>query len=343
MRHRKILHYVHITILTLFVGLGLNLNVMPALAQDGQTPTYKGVDQSIRDFLCAPSETANSNALNICINRLYRFGITIGGIMLVFFVVLAGYFYIFGGESSKTKGKEIFQNSLTGIIILLLSYTLLRFINPNLTMFRPIQPGIFSAQMPGCEDLGFEKDCLIATAGVAQGTYGGSGNGSIVEVALREVGTSEPGNENRGPSIDKYFKGCSAGPGNYWCACFATWVYRQAGYDATMRKMSSTSGTLAIKAWAQKNNGQQMPDGKLIFISPTDVLSNNQPILPGDMIFWERGTTNDAAGHTFIAIGYEPSTKKIASVEGNVTGDSVRKLSKTITAKDFLGAMRIVK
>jgi hypothetical protein len=86
-----------------------------------------------------------------------------------------------------------------------------------------------------------------------------------------------------------------------------------------------------------------VPDGKLVYISPEDVLNNNAPILPGDIVFWERGTRTDVKGHTFIAVGYDPSTKTIASVEGNVGGDKVQKLTKVIKAGDFLGAMRIVK
>lgn len=311
-----------------------------------ELPVYNaGVDKSIRDYVCAPAEKSDGKDLVRCINRLYKFGVTVGALLLVFFVVYTGYLYIVGGQTGKEKAKGVLPNAIVGLVIFLGSYLLLYFINPSLVQFKPIQPPIFSASiLPSCEDLGFGADCIIATpGGGGQGSYGGSGNGSIVEIALREVGNGEPTNNNRGPNIDKYFKGCSAGPGNYWCACFATWVYRQAGLGKTMDAMPNTAGTLAINAWAKSKNGQSVPDGKIVWVSPDEAL-NGTPILPGDIVLWERGGANDSAGHTFIAVGYDPSTKTIASVEGNVSGDKVKKLNdKVIKRGDFLGAMRIVK
>lgn len=127
-----------------------------AQAQNG-IATYKGVDSSIKAFLCTPS--ADGYALYNCINRLYRFSIAFGAVMLVFFVVLAGYFYLTGDESGKTKGKEIFFKALLGMGILLFSYVFLRFLNPNLTMYKLIQPPIFNAQKVDCKSAGFGEGC----------------------------------------------------------------------------------------------------------------------------------------------------------------------------------------
>ncbi len=317
----------------------------PPVQKPTELPVYNaGVDRSIQDYLCTPSSPADGQDLQRCVNRLYRFGISAGALVVVFLIIYAGYIYITSDEAGKTKAKGYLKNSLTGMAIMLGSFVLLNFINPSLVAFKPIQPPIFSAAaLPTCEELGFADNCLVASGGSSQGNYSGSGNGSIVEIAMREVGNGEPTNNNRGPNIDKYFKGCSAGPGNYWCACFATWVYRQAGLGKTMDAMPNTAGTLAINAWAKGKNGQAVPDGKLVWVSPADALGG-APILPGDIVLWERGGPNDSAGHTFIAVGYDPGTKTIASVEGNVSGDKVKKLSnKVIKAGDFLGAMRIVK
>lgn len=147
------------------------------LAQlDKQSPTntlakYSGPEESIKQFLCTPSDDPKGFELYECINRLYRFGITIGALALVFFVVLAGYFYIVGGEQSKAKGKAILASAITGMLILLGSYTLLNFINPNLARFRTIQPPIFNAQLPKCEDIGFGANCVISTGENAGQTF----------------------------------------------------------------------------------------------------------------------------------------------------------------------------
>lgn len=154
-----------------------------AIAQTASTaidvPKYGGVQDSITQFLCTPSEgPADGKDLERCINKMYRFGISFGGIALVFFLVFAGYMYIMGGESGKTKAKGIVQNALVGLSLLLGSYVILYFINPSLTILKPIQPPIFTADnLPRCEDIGFEDTCVIDGTVVPSG---GSGRGEKV-------------------------------------------------------------------------------------------------------------------------------------------------------------------
>ncbi len=129
-------------------------------------PQYSGVQESIQAYLCTPSESADGQDLVRCINRMYRFGITAGAIVLVLMIVVAGYIYITSGETGKTRAKSIVMNSLVGMGILIGSYALLYFINPNLTTFRPIQPPIFTADnLPSCADLGItqDNDCAITS------------------------------------------------------------------------------------------------------------------------------------------------------------------------------------
>lgn len=355
MRYHKDKNKILFLTLILIINITFLSVASIAYGQSPDLPKYEGVEQSIQDFLCAPSEGSNANALTTCINRLYRFGITVGGIMLVFFIVLAGYFYLAGGESSKAKGKSIFQNALLGVIILLFSYTLLNFLNPNLAMFRPIQPPIFSANMPTCADLGLGENCLISLAGSTEGSYSGAGNGDIVAAARNEVDNPpqpklEQG-DNRGENIDKYFKGCSVGPGESWCACFAQWVYRQAGYGALMDVVRSAgnAGTRNWMEWAQKNNGQTIAGAKVLFISRDDVVSGKASFMPGDVAFIDRELPHpqDRFGHTFIIEAYDSATKKVSSIDGN---SSNRVKRNTYQADGmhkgvplFWGAMRVVK
>ncbi len=143
---------------------------------------YQGVDGSIRDYLCTPSEPADGKDLERCVGRLFRFGITAGALVLVFFVVIAGYLYLFSGESGKTKAKLYLKNSFAGMAVLLTSYLLLNFINPSLVMFKPIQPPIFDAKdLTNCEDLGFGEKCVGPEKG--SGSGGGSGGGSTVSAS----------------------------------------------------------------------------------------------------------------------------------------------------------------
>ncbi|HEX3099779.1 MAG TPA: transglycosylase SLT domain-containing protein [Patescibacteria group bacterium] len=151
-----------------------------------QVPEYKGVDQSIKDYLCVPDDNNLGNALVSCIGKVYRFGIAFGAIALVFFIVLAGYLYIAGGETSKQKGKLMFTTSLTGMLIILSSYVLLRFINPDLTAIKPIQTPIFTAaNLPKCEDVGYQGNCVLPSGQIQ--TSGGGTPGSAAEAQYKDL------------------------------------------------------------------------------------------------------------------------------------------------------------
>lgn len=170
-----------------------------------QLPVYNaGVDKSIQDYLCTPN--GQGTDLFDCVDRLYRFGVTAGAISIVFFIVYAGYIYITGGEASKTKAKQTIYSALTGMAILLGSYVLLSFINPNLVQIKTIQPPIFSAlELPSCEDIGFADKCIITAGGSSGQVFNpGSGDGK----AYGSHGCSPITNNNSPASIDNLSKSC---------------------------------------------------------------------------------------------------------------------------------------
>lgn len=141
--------------------------------------TGHGVDESISKYLCTPDPANLGTDLYNCISKLYRFGIAFGAVALVFFVVLAGYTYITGGEAAKEKGKSILISALTGMAIILSSYVLLSFINPDLVKIKPIQPPIFSASdLPKCEDVGLGVNCVLPNGQVTTGGAGTAGSAS---------------------------------------------------------------------------------------------------------------------------------------------------------------------
>lgn len=164
-------------------------------------PQYSGVEQSIQDYLCTPQ--GQGTDLVDCVGRLYRFSLTAGGIALIFFIVLAGYLYITSGEAGKGKAKNILLSAVTGMGILLGSFVLLNFINPNLTQIRTIQPPIFStANLPSCEAIGFSARCIIST-GPSAGQVS-SGNGT----AYGGRGCTPITNNNSPASIDNLARTC---------------------------------------------------------------------------------------------------------------------------------------
>lgn len=142
-------------------------------------PKYEGVDQSIADYLCVPNDGNTGTAIYECISKGYRLGIAFGGIALVFFIVFAGYMYMTGGETGKGKAKGILTAALTGMAIILSSYVLLNFINPDLVKIKPIQTPVFTASdLPRCEDVGLNENCVLSSGQVNVGSSGIPGSSS---------------------------------------------------------------------------------------------------------------------------------------------------------------------
>lgn len=167
----------------------------PATESTEGLPVYNGgVDKSIQDYLCTPSEPADGHDLERCISRLYRFSITAGGFVVVFLIVFAGYTYITGGESGKTAAKKYINTSLTGMAVLLGSYVLLNFVNPSLLQIKPIQPPIFTASnLPSCAEVGFGEKCLDTAGQESTGgatNQQGSGGGTTLGGANLLLGDS---------------------------------------------------------------------------------------------------------------------------------------------------------
>lgn len=129
------------------LSLFLVYNQPVALAQTAAATGPGPVEQSIRDLLCTPTEpvanqpSAAAGDLSKCINKLYKLAIAISAVVAVFFLVVAGYLYMAsdGSQESVTKAKEILISTLTGLVILMISFLLLKQINPDLVKFASIQ------------------------------------------------------------------------------------------------------------------------------------------------------------------------------------------------------------
>jgi len=173
--HILLLGYVVLSMLVGYMPVAQAQLLTPTPASSTGLPEYKGVEDSIRAYLCTP-DNATETVLFECVNKLYRFGIAFGAIALVFFLVLAGYSYMLGGETGKQKGKSIFLSALTGMGIILTSYILLSFINPDLVKFKPITPPQFKTDLPGCEKVTAGVTCTLpdGTIGIGDGRGGGT-------------------------------------------------------------------------------------------------------------------------------------------------------------------------
>jgi len=161
-------------------------------ADGGPGPiAYHGPELSITRLLCTPgqapatgSAAPDANDLGNCINKLYRAGGAFAAIAGVFFIALAGYLYILGGEKGKEKGKEMFLAVIAGLIIIFTSYILLVQINPQSVRFKTIQPPQLSGipdKYPECNTIRVQgEQCVISgRISISDGNGGAIGGQQI--------------------------------------------------------------------------------------------------------------------------------------------------------------------
>jgi hypothetical protein len=116
------------------------------------------------------------------------------------------------------------------------------------------------------------------TSPAAIGAVGGAGSSSlagsqsIVQIAESQVGQVEqPFGSNDGPAISMYRTAVAgAGPGEPWCAQFASWVARQAGTPLG-NEGQGFSSVADVWAWAQQT-GRAIPNGPGVVPAPGDLI-----------------------------------------------------------------------
>jgi len=126
---------------------------------------------------------------------------------------------------------------------------------------------------------------IVDTTKPIGNNFAGSCGAKIVQIASREVGQTVTNDCN------KYSGSCLQ-----WCAAFATWVYKQAGYMTSVQP-----GTVALKENRQDLN-------------IVDVKNNISNIRPGD-IFWVHASS---ASGFHVGIVESIANDGIHTIEGNI-------------------------
>lgn len=83
------------------------------------------------------------------IKGVYQYGLSVVGILAAIILMAGGFMWLISrGDASKTsKAKELIAGSLTGLIIMMTSYSLLTYINPDLTKLKSIEIGTIKPLM----------------------------------------------------------------------------------------------------------------------------------------------------------------------------------------------------
>lgn len=152
---------------------------------------------------------------------------------------------------------------------------------------------------------------ISTTGGLSCSANTGDATG-IVGIALAEVGRAEdPIGSNCGTDIDKYFVDMGYSCGDYWCANFVRWVYKQAGYS----DVGGDQLAKGVGAWFR--------DNKFFF-----KWQEQYRPLPGDVYVKSRAGSaaelDDGSGHIGIVVSVDGY--KIETVDGN-SADKVNRVA----------------
>lgn len=133
----------------------------------------------------------------------------------------------------------------------------------------------------------------------------GTGSGDIVQVAQNEVGVRESNDNCDCGNVTKY----GGRAGDKYCAFFASWVYRQAGYN-----IPSIGGARALYDWFGRN--------QISFSAKASIPQ------PGDIIYF-------SYSHVGIVESY--SNGVIHTIEGNTSSHNVARREHSINAGYIVG------
>lgn len=123
----------------------------------------------------------------------------------------------------------------------------------------------------------------------------------VAELASHEIGVVEqPVNSNKGPQIEYYQKTVGLTPGNAYCAAFISTMIRDAAIELNVTPTFKKSAR-ALGLWERN---------EVLQIKKEDLTPAMLPCVG----IHDHG---DGHGHAYLAIGYDPATGKIQSVDPN--------------------------
>jgi hypothetical protein len=167
-----------------------------------------------------------------------------------------------------------------------------------------------------------DEDDLLADNECIDGSYSG-GNSSVVSIAKAE---HKKNVREWDKNVLKY-----TGGGQYaWCAAFASWVYKEAGYPLTKGKSHWRHTTVTSLIAYFKKYETYIDFGK-------------QDPQPGDMVYYGKipnasVTSSTEMAHVAIVIAYDKSTNTLITIGGNES-DSVDKKNILIKENGFAQGM----
>ena len=144
-------------------------------------PSVSALAQTLENI--PGQDPVGSSDLTGYLNSLYKFGISISGILAIFMIGLGAFAYMVtsvGNSSKMSDAKEKIQNALIGLVIVLTAYLFLYVINPDLVGGTLSAPSTAVDDIINPPNLPSEIGCCInvigdCTASVTRASCEGSG------------------------------------------------------------------------------------------------------------------------------------------------------------------------
>ena len=112
------------------------LQLLAPTAYAAEPPKGNGCDgKNIVEFQVPLGKLTGTPSLGCYLDKIYQLSIAIVGIVAIVMIMIGGVKWITAAGSGRVnEAKDYIQDSLMGMLILIGAYTLLRFINPQLTI-----------------------------------------------------------------------------------------------------------------------------------------------------------------------------------------------------------------
>ncbi len=129
---------------------------------------------------------------------------------------------------------------------------------------------------------------------------------------------SDHGKEN----YNKYNAWFPSAQGNAWCACFVSWCANKAGILNVSGQLGLVPKSVAVAKYLSFYQAQNRFGDKSTYTPKRgDVFINK----------------SNGASHVGIVTSYDPNSKTFTTIEGNTSDDTVKELSRSITASGLTG------
>ncbi|GLB28817.1 hypothetical protein LAD12857_07400 [Lacrimispora amygdalina] len=129
---------------------------------------------------------------------------------------------------------------------------------------------------------------------------------------------SDRGKEN----YNKYNKWFPSAQGNAWCACFVSWCANKAGLLNVSGQLGLVPKSVAVSQYLSFYQAENRFGDKSVYTPKRgDVFINK----------------SNGASHVGIVTGYDSSAKTFTTIEGNTSDDTVKSLTRSMTASGLTG------